>query len=277
MVAQISALPTPPLRSDGANFSDRADAFLGALPTFRNEANALSTEVNAKAVEAAASALTAVNAPGTNGTSTTSLTIGAGSKTLTTQTGKAWVVGMFVILAQTAAPTNWMHGQITAYNSATGALTMEAVTTSGAGTVAAWTISLAPPNFLGRSAAADVRAGTSDSMAVTPASLLAAMAPVAVADGATITLDLATGINFYLSSGLGGNRTIANPSNMVAGQVFTFRIPQGTGGQSLVWGSKWKFFGGTPTPSTGAGAIDMVSAMVIDANTIHAVYNKSAS
>jgi hypothetical protein len=55
----ITALPTPPSRQDPANFSDRADAFLGALPTFATEANALASDVNADEIAAAASASTA--------------------------------------------------------------------------------------------------------------------------------------------------------------------------------------------------------------------------
>lgn len=46
MVAQITPLPTPPTRQDPANFSARGDSFLGALPQFQVEANALASEVN---------------------------------------------------------------------------------------------------------------------------------------------------------------------------------------------------------------------------------------
>ena len=42
----ITALPTPPSRQDPANFAVRADAFLGALPTFATETNAVALEVN---------------------------------------------------------------------------------------------------------------------------------------------------------------------------------------------------------------------------------------
>ena len=49
----ITALPTPPQRSDSVNFADRADKFLTALPTFGEEANTLAEGVNAKAAEAA--------------------------------------------------------------------------------------------------------------------------------------------------------------------------------------------------------------------------------
>lgn len=44
----ITALPTPPTRSDPTNFAVRADAFLTAIVTFAVEANALQTDVNNK-------------------------------------------------------------------------------------------------------------------------------------------------------------------------------------------------------------------------------------
>lgn len=55
----ITPLPTPPSRNDPTNFSARGDAFLGALPTFATEANALAVAVNADAVSADADAATA--------------------------------------------------------------------------------------------------------------------------------------------------------------------------------------------------------------------------
>lgn len=58
----ITPLPTPPSRDDPTNFATRADAFLGALPDFATEANALAVDVNADAVAAAASAVDAEDA-----------------------------------------------------------------------------------------------------------------------------------------------------------------------------------------------------------------------
>lgn len=142
----ITDLPTPPSRTDAANFNVRAESFLGALPTFVTQANALATETNGYAANAAASAATAINAPGTSATSTTSLAIGTGSKALTVQTGKALVVGQWVTITSTASPANWMHGQITAYTSGTGALTVNVGMTGGSGTIAAWTVGLAAPS-----------------------------------------------------------------------------------------------------------------------------------
>lgn len=141
----ITALPAPPTRSDATNFNARADAFLSALPTFASEANTLASEVNGYASNAAASAATATNAPGTSATSTTSLAIGTGSKSLTVQTSKAFVVGQWVTVTNTATPANWMHGQITAYTSGTGALVVNVSAIGGSGTYAAWTIGLSAP------------------------------------------------------------------------------------------------------------------------------------
>lgn len=58
----ISALPTPPSRSDAPqDFSDRADALLGALPGFVSEANALQSDVNAKESSASSHATIATD------------------------------------------------------------------------------------------------------------------------------------------------------------------------------------------------------------------------
>ena len=145
----ISALPAPPTRSDATNFNARADAFLSALPTFATEANSLASEVNGYATNAAASAATATNAPGTSATSTTSLAIGTGTKALTVQTGKAFVVGQWVTVTSTATPANWMHGQITAYTSGTGALVVNVAMVGGSGTIASWTVALSAPSVSG--------------------------------------------------------------------------------------------------------------------------------
>ncbi len=101
--------------------------------------------------EAAASAASAVAAATTSATSTTSLTIGLGAKSLTIQTGKAFVVGQFVVIAQTTAPANYMQGQITAHNSGTGALTVNVTNIGGSGTISAWTISVSAPGGGGTS------------------------------------------------------------------------------------------------------------------------------
>lgn len=58
----ITALPTPPSRQRPTTFSNEADVFLGALPAFGTEANALQADVNSKQVTASNAANTAVAA-----------------------------------------------------------------------------------------------------------------------------------------------------------------------------------------------------------------------
>lgn len=130
----LTALPTPPSRSDTpALFNVNADAFLGALPTFQAELNAF--------VSALPSEITGTDYAAT---STTSLTVGTGSKSLTIQVGKSFQIGQSVRIASTASPANYMDGQVTAHNNSTGALTVNVTATGGSGTIAAWTISILP-------------------------------------------------------------------------------------------------------------------------------------
>jgi len=78
----------------------------------------------------------------------------------------------------------------------------------------------------------------------------------ALTDGATITPDFALANNFSVT--LGGNRTLANPTNQTAGASGCIWITQdGTGSRTLAYGANWDFSGGTaPTLSTAAAAVD---------------------
>lgn len=78
----------------------------------------------------------------------------------------------------------------------------------------------------------------------------------ALVDGATITPDFADSNNFSVT--LGGNRTLANPTNLVAGQSGCIWITQdGTGSRTLSYGSYWDFTSGVaPSLSTAASAVD---------------------
>jgi len=51
----VTPLPIPPSRADAENFAERADDFLGALPTFATELNVLQADVNTKQTLAASS------------------------------------------------------------------------------------------------------------------------------------------------------------------------------------------------------------------------------
>lgn len=90
-------------------------------------------------------------------------------------------------------------------------------------------------------------------------------------DGATVTPDFAASNNYTLT--LGGNRTIANPTNLTAGQSGSiFLVQDGTGSRTVSWGSYWDWAAGTaPTLTTTASAVDRVDYVVRSATSIHAV------
>lgn len=74
------------------------------------------------------------------GTSTTSLLIGAGTKTFTTQANRGFAVGQRINLTSQADVANYMAGICTAYNSTTGAMTITADEFGGSGTFADWSV-----------------------------------------------------------------------------------------------------------------------------------------
>jgi hypothetical protein len=84
----------------------------------------------------------------------------------------------------------------------------------------------------------------------------------ALTDGATITPNFNNANNFSVT--LGGNRTLANPTNLTAGQSGVIVITQdGTGSRTLAYGSNFKFAGGTaPTLTTTASAVDVLAYYV---------------
>ncbi|MDO8596633.1 MAG: hypothetical protein Q7R45_08415 [Sulfuricaulis sp.] len=78
---------------------------------------------------------------GFSGTSATAVTLGTGSKAFVTQSGKFFGVGAFLLATSNANPTtHYLFGQVTAYNSSTGALTLSVVKVSGGGSRSDWTI-----------------------------------------------------------------------------------------------------------------------------------------
>lgn len=94
----------------------------------------------------------------------------------------------------------------------------------------------------------------------------------ALTDGASIAVDMSLSCNFSVT--LGGNRTLANPSNISAGQSGSFFITQdGSGSRTLAYGSYYKFPGGTaPTLSTAASATDRIDYIVRSSTFIECVF-----
>ena len=140
------------------------------------------------------------------------------------------------------------------------------LTTLGAGGSAA-------RSFLGLAIGTDVQAYNANTAFTNVAQSFSAAqrgTVVSLTDGATITPNFAAGNNFSVT--LGGNRTLANPTNLTAGQHGTIVITQdGTGSRTLAYGSNWKFPAGTaPTLTTTANAVDVLAYYVESATRITA-------
>ena len=85
----------------------------------------------------------------------------------------------------------------------------------------------------------------------------------------TVTLDMNTSNYFSLTAN--GNITIANPTNLTAGQAGAI-IVTANGNYTTSFGSQWRFASGTaPTLSTTAGKVDRLDYVVQSSNTIHTI------
>ena len=96
-------------------------------------------------------------------------------------------------------------------------------------------------------------------------------------DAATITPDFGANQNFTVT--LAGNRTLANPSNLVVGQTGSISIVQdSTGSRTLSYGTSYDFAGGTaPTLTTTASAVDRIDYVVRTSTSIHCVFTANYS
>mgnify|MGYP003671144781 CR=1 FL=1 len=99
----------------------------------------------------------------------------------------------------------------------------------------------------------------------------------ALTDASSIATDMA--LNNFFSVTLGGNRALANPTNIVAGQSGSFFITQdGTGSRTLSYGSYFDFVGGTaPTLTTTASAVDRVDYIARTTTSLQCVWSGALS
>jgi hypothetical protein len=115
---------------------------------------------------------------------------------------------------------------------------------------------------------ADIRANVAERL-VSVRAMWNALVPVGLADASTIALDLNTGIHFTVT--LGGNRTLAAPTNEKPGQEGFIRVVQdGTGGRSLSFAAAYKLpdLATAPSLNTGAGQVTLIRYHVSSAGEV---------
>lgn len=93
--------------------------------------------------------------------------------------------------------------------------------------------------------------------------------------GATVTPNFALSNNFTLT--LGQVTSIANPTNLVAGQSGSIFLVQGGSAYTASWGSYWDFASGTAPVLSGASKVDRLDYIVRSATSIHAVFTADYS
>lgn len=221
--------------------------------------------------------------------STNSVSIGTGTKTLVidSPSTKGFSTNMYVALTDAANAANAMTGLVVSYNAGTGALVVSVPSggASGSGTPSSWKIGISGQTgpsggvntFNGRSGtvvpvAGDYTPSFIGALAKTGDTATGAIRGTVstLTDAATITPDFSLANYFTLT--IGGNRTLANPTNLVAGQGGSiFIIQDGTGNRTLSLGSYFKFANGVIPPlSTAAGTVDRLDYLVRTSTNIHA-------
>ena len=140
--------------TQASNAAASATAAAGSASTASTQASNAAASATAAAGSASTASTQASNAAASataaagylapvTATSTTSTTIALGSISQTVQTGKAFVPGHPIKIVRTSAPsTTYMTGNVTSYNSGTGAIVCNITAILGSGTFTDWTLSL---------------------------------------------------------------------------------------------------------------------------------------
>jgi hypothetical protein len=96
-------------------------------------------------------------------------------------------------------------------------------------------------------------------------------------DAASVALNLAQGNNFYvqMTSAVGTNRVLENPTNAVIGQcgsIYVIQTVSGTINKTLSYGNAYRFKNGTaPTITLTTSAVDLLVYNVRDVSIIDVI------
>ncbi|WP_374578292.1 hypothetical protein [Phenylobacterium sp.] len=283
----IPTLPDWPNRNERPEaFNAKVNAFLPGMNPWSVAVNAVGswmqaalTDISAKSAAVAQAladvvtlrnqaqqfALTAVNAPGTMATSTSTMALGAGAKALTLQTGKSLVPGQTIVASVQGDASKRMSGPLLTYDPATGAATFDCEQAFGAGTYSAWRVGLAPSSSIPVAAVADYWAGTDNGKAGTAATMAALQLYRPITDAPSLAWDINVH-GLFASVVLGGNRTLPTPANLKIGDYIEIQViqPPSGGPRTLAVSNAFKFGrAGAPVLSTAAGAIDLIRGKVL--------------
>jgi len=139
------------------------------------------------------------------------------------------------------------------------------------GTSSQWVMAAPYPN-LPIATVAEYQANNAPGKYLSIDTVWGAAAPVALTESAsTVTPNFSLGFDFTWTMG-GAGRTIANPTNVKAGQKGLFIISPGAAGTITTWGSSYKFSGGVKPTLTLSG-IDVISYLASNASTVYCTHS----
>lgn len=224
-----------------------------------NSADADATSAAASKTAAEAAASSALSNSATQATSTSSITpaIGANAFTLA-QTGKSFVVGQFVNVADSTTPsTKFFNGAITAFNAGTGAITVDArVVVGGAGS--SWVITASAP--------------AQGERFVAPVQTSTALGNVS----GTVNIDLRVGLDWSLTMVGNTTLTFTMPDLFVTGtstEVSLLITKGGSYSLSLPVGTQYTD-GAAPNPTSGTKN-EFIGTIRSGSNWIFAISRKN--
>lgn len=250
----IPPFPTPPPTADDpTNFPARGDAtvewFVDGIPGIEQAAEDTydnAVEVFNAAAQIAAASMVAVDAAGFVATSTSSLTVGAGTKTIHFDATKPKLAVATYQVAIVLASDNSikMIGNV-ATTDGSDDITVTVVSggVSGSGTYSGpWLIVAGA--FLGQGAtAAEMRAAVrSGVVSVSPQSISDANATTVLNWASTITPDMSAGHRRTLTAS--ASFTMGAPTNCLPGDTFEVDITNSAGSIVLAVAAAWKRQGG---------------------------------
>lgn len=134
-IPTIPPSPPAPARAQAPQtFSQLADAFAAYIEQMPGYYNALADALEQLGEEIVSQGFTA--------SSTTSMTIGTGAKSLVASTGAAFIAGQSVLISADGNPGNDMTATVIAYNSVDGAMDVNVTSVNGSGTYNNWSLAL---------------------------------------------------------------------------------------------------------------------------------------
>jgi len=219
---------------------------------------------------------------GGSGACPSSVTTGSG--VLAALGGAAGAAGGFATYSQLGSlaflaavnNANWSGAPLSIANGGTGTASPGLVAGTNVTISGTWpnqTINASGASF---AAGADVQAGTSSVLVVTPAALSGSATAQTLGYAATISWNVASGYNAAVTL-TGSGATVYSPTNVIAGLTYTLQVAQdATGSRTLAsWGAAFDWgAAGTPVLSTAANAVDLVTCIAASGSKLLCAINK---